>query len=99
MEENMHKQTIRKMCEVANVVYEKSLDPDCRSWFIWDSYDVEKMPDWVPGWANGIEPEALYEWMLEQSAVNADINLAMKAGGMRTRRLTTLAVDGERSSI
>lgn len=82
----MHRQTIEKMCSVANVTYDKSGDPDAPDWFIWID-DVNTVAPWVPSWANGVNPESLYEWMLEQSETNFVIHQAMKDGGMRPRPL------------
>lgn len=57
--------------------------PNC--WFVWA---VTDMPEWVPAWANGVEPESLYEWMLEGSSKNPVVHQAMKDAGMRPRKLT-----------
>lgn len=90
----MHKQTILKMCQVVHMEYIKSDDPDCPGcWFIWDDWSIASMPDWVPVWANGVEPEALYEWMLKQSECDPVINKAMSDGGMRPRRLNDITID------
>lgn len=83
----MHRQTIDKMCKAAKMDYAPSGDPDSPvCWFIWDNCNILDMPKWVPSWANGVNPESLYEWMLEQSATNPEIHKAMKDAGMRPRK-------------
>lgn len=72
------------MCEAAGVEYAKSEDPDAPDWLIW-MYHYDDAPSWLPDWVNGVPPEELYEWMLEQSATVLAIREAMLAAGMRPR--------------
>lgn len=81
----MHRQTILKMCEAAQMHY---CDSHCRlgcndlDYLIWDT-DRLKMPGWVPAWANGVAPEDLYRWMKKSSSSNELVRAAMKQAGMR----------------
>lgn len=79
----MHKKTILKMCRVTRMRYQDDL--------VWDTHPVCKMPDWLPAWRNGAPPHELYEWLLEQSAINPDIHQAMKDAGMRPRPLINVS--------
>ena len=75
----MDKKTILKMCKATGMEYRKSSDPDCTDcWFVWDSWPITDMPDWMPSWANGIGPEELYAWLLEQSVMNSVIRQVME---------------------
>ena len=79
----MHKQTVEKMCQAAHMRYEPS-DED-GAWFIWDAVSVTDMPDWVPAWVNGTNPDELYAWMLRQSETDPVVRRAMRDAGMRVR--------------
>ena len=81
----MKRTTIKKICEVTRLEYAQSSDPTDQSWFLFDSWPITDMPDWVPGWMNCSHPDEVYEWISREAETNPKIKEAMKKAGLRKK--------------
>lgn len=46
-----------------------------------------KAPEWLPGWANGCDPESIYNWAMKEAAKEGPVRTAMANAGFRLPRL------------
>ena len=79
----LSRKTITKTEEVTGLRY---CDKNCpcgenSHLMLWPAgYD---WPDWLPGWMNGVSPDDVYSWLMEEAFLNSEIAIRMKTANMR----------------
>ena len=81
----MNRRMIRKIERVTGMAY-CGLDCNCPErppayLLFWPS--CLPMPEWLPGWTNGTDPDEVYDWLQEAAMDSTAIRDAMREAGMR----------------